>query len=201
MKILIAHGDGLVLSGVRHALAADAGFDVVGEVQTGAAVPAAVEALQPEIVLLEARIPGVGGIDILTALRTVHPEVKVVMCDLSADPLLIEAALARGACGYIVERITAADLPAAIRQAADATAMVPRPTAPAIPVVVGEPLTAREADVLHAVARGLSNKAIARELDVTVQTVKYHLTRVYRKLRVTNRTEAARWALYERSAE
>lgn len=195
MRILIAHADGLVLGGVRQALAADAGFDVVGEVHHSDAVLAQVGALRPGVILLDVEIPGAGGLAVLGELRSRHGEVKVVMSSMSADRSLIEAALAGGACGYIVEKITVGDLPAAIRQAGNSTARVPSPAAPALNDDGPGPLTAREADVLEAVARGLPNKAIAAELRVTVQTVKFHLTSIYRKLRVTNRTEAARWAL------
>jgi DNA-binding NarL/FixJ family response regulator len=158
--------------------------------------------LRPEVVLLDADLPRTGGIACLADLRAAHPRVKVVMCSMSTDRALIETSLVGGACGYIVEKITVGDLPAAIRQAVAATSLVP---APAVAVVeerrpVGS-LTAREADVLHAVARGLSNKAIAAELRLTVRTVKFHLTSIYRKLRVTNRTEAARWALRQGTSE
>lgn len=196
MKILIAHGDGLVLGGVRQALAADAGFDVVGEVHHSDAVLEHVGALGPGVVLLDMEIPGAGGLAVLGELRAHHGEVKVVMSSMSADRSLIEAALAGGACGYIVEKIAVDDLPAAIRQAGNSTTRVPSLAAPAHPNGNGPgTLTAREADVLEAVARGLPNKAIAAELRVTVQTVKFHLTSIYRKLCVTNRTEAARWAM------
>jgi DNA-binding NarL/FixJ family response regulator len=196
MKILIAHADGLVLGGVRQALTADGGFDVVGEVHHSDAVLPQVGALGPGVVLLDIDIPGAGGLAILSELRARYSEVKVVMSSMSADRTLIEAALAGGACGYIVEKITVGDLPSAIRQAGNSTARVPSLAAPAHLNGNGPgPLTSREADVLEAVARGLPNKAIAAELRVTVQTVKFHLTSIYRKLRVTNRTEAARWAL------
>jgi DNA-binding NarL/FixJ family response regulator len=129
MKILIAHGDGLVLAGVRQALAADAGFSVVGEVHDGAHVLRHVSALRPEIVLLDVHIPGTGGIECLARLRSAHPHVKVVMSSMSADRGLVEMSLSGGACGYIVERITVRDLPAAIRQAVASTARVPTPAA------------------------------------------------------------------------
>jgi DNA-binding NarL/FixJ family response regulator len=159
-----------------------------------------VQALDAEVVLLDAQMPGAGGLSVLAELRARHPEVKVVMSSMSADAGTVAAALTGGACGYIVEKITAGDLPSAIRQAANSTSRMPSPSVPS-DRPLSDVLTAREADVLEAVARGMSNKAIAAELRVTVQTVKFHLTSIYRKLRVTNRTEAARWALHRGVAE
>ena len=105
------------------------------------------------------------------------------LCSVPADRESVEQALLAGARGTVLEPTAATDFPAAIRAA---LGIEPERAAD---------LTAREADVLEAVARGLSNKAIAGELRVTVQTVKFHLTSIYRKLHVSNRTEAARWAL------
>jgi len=203
MRILIARGDGLVLAGVRQALAGDGGFDVVGEVHDGSTLAARTAELRPTVVLLDIDIPGGGGIECLKELRTAAPEVKVVMCSMLSDCALREESFRAGACGYILERINATDLAAAIRQAVACGGSLPSHL-----LAHGNDdghaaarrLTEREEDVLSAVALGLSNKAIAAELAVTVPTVKFHLTSIFRKLGVTNRTEAARWALRHGSA-
>ena len=117
------------------------------------------------------------------------------MLSVFSDQERIQAALKRGACGYIVKSIDPRDLASALRQAVDGD----------VYLAVGIPdggeagardagLTEREITILRAVARGLSNGAIGRELWVTEQTVKFHLTNIYRKLDVGNRTEAARAA-------
>jgi len=112
------------------------------------------------------------------------------------EPEHIEAALKRGASGYIVKSVNPLDLPAALRQAFEGTVYhalgIPEEAEPSR--TRGTGLTERELGILKAVARGLSNQAIGKELWVTEQTVKFHLTNIYRKLGVANRTEAARYA-------
>ena len=111
---------------------------------------------------------------------------------------MIEGALARGASGYIAKSIDPADLPYALRVLAEAEAprAVPFGIGDDADVLASSGLTERELTILRAVARGLPNRAIAKELWVSEQTVKFHLTNAYRKLGVSNRTEAARW-VYE----
>jgi len=200
LKILIAHQDGLLLSGVRQALEADEGFEIVGEAYDAAAVTPLVGQTAPDIVLLDLQLPGGDGFGSLQRLRSFDPDLKVVMCAMDPDPEQIYGAFHRGACGFILKTINPNDLGAAIRQAAEGVGYCGQrliaPDESAAPVAP-QPvrLTAREREVIQAVARGLSNKAVAAELHVTVQTVKFHLTSIYRKLGITNRTEAARWVM------
>ncbi len=197
MKILIADDHGLMLAGVRQALEDDRDFEVVGEARTGPEVMPLVGRRAPEIVLLDLRMPGVDGLTLLQRIRAEHPEVKVVMCSMSSDPDQIQAAFRHGAAGYILKTINPLDLGSAIRQAVEGTAFhalgLPAMTEDTAAKSAG--LTEREIEIVKAVSRGLSNKAIAAELWVTVQTVKFHLTSIFRKLGISNRTEAANWAL------
>jgi DNA-binding NarL/FixJ family response regulator len=120
----------------------------------------------------------------------------VVVLSASSDLERVQTAFKHGACGYVVKSIDLRDLPSAIRQALDGTAYhaagLPALTEESAAKAAG--LTERELTILTGVARGLANQAIAKELWVTEQTIKFHLTNVYRKLAVANRTEAARWA-------
>ncbi len=197
MKILIADDHQLMLAGVRQVLELDGGFEVVAEAHHGTEVVPLVGQTQPEVVLLDMRMPGLDGLVCLDRLRARHPEVRVVMCSMSADPAQIQSAFKRGACGYIVKSINPRDLGSAIRQAVDGTAYhaLGLPAINEDTVARAAGLTSRELEIMKAVARGLANKAIAKELWITEQTVKFHLTNIYRKLRVSNRTEAARWAM------
>jgi DNA-binding NarL/FixJ family response regulator len=196
VKILVAYADGLVLAGVRQALAAGDGLEVVAEAHDTDAVMRLVDEADPEVVLLDLELPGVGGLLCLSAVRAARPDIQVVMSAATSDRELIEAAFAAGACGYVMERINPADLAAAIRQGVESARALGRSQIGADPVGSdGTGLTPREAEVLRAVANGLTNQAVADELRVSVQTVKFHLTSVYRKLQVANRTEATRWAL------
>ncbi len=120
------------------------------------------------------------------------------MLSASTSPDLIESALRRGASAYVLKSVDPSDLPSTLRQAVSgnvfsaiglATANDAGATGPR-----GSGLTERETAILKALARGLSNDEIAKELWVTQQTVKFHLTNIYRKLGVKNRTEATRYA-------
>jgi DNA-binding NarL/FixJ family response regulator len=154
-----------------------------------------VEAHAPEVVLLDMRMPGIDGLGCLDRIRARYPDVKVIVLSVVSEPEQIQAAFKRGACGYIIKSIDPEDLASAIRQAIDGTAYhalgLPAVGREGIARAAG--LTDRELTIMTAVARGLSNAAIGNDLWITEQTVKFHLTNVYRKLEITNRTEAARW--------
>jgi DNA-binding NarL/FixJ family response regulator len=196
LKVLIADDHRLMVDGVRRALEREEDMEVVGEAFTGAQVLPLVARTQPDIVLLDIRMPQMDGLQCLEQIRLRHPDVKVVMLSVFSDSEHIQMALAHGATGYIVKTINPRDLPSAVRQAVDGSVY----HAVGMPVLTEETearaagLTEREVTILKLVARGLSNQAIGRELWVTEQTVKFHLTNIYRKLGVTNRTEAARHA-------
>ncbi len=196
MKVLIADDHKLMLEGIKRALAEAGDFEVVGEAENGAQVMPLVNRLRPEMVLLDLRMPQMDGLQCLAEIKAKYPETKVVILSQSTDPDVIGAALKRGAAAYIVKSIDPSDFPSALRQAASGTVFtaigVPEDGAEAAAKEAG--LTDREIVVLRALARGLSNSAIGKELWVAEQTVKFHLTNIYRKLGAANRTEAARRA-------
>jgi DNA-binding NarL/FixJ family response regulator len=123
--------------------------------------------------------------------------VKVVILSVSTDPGVIQDVLNRGASAYIVKSVNPADVPSALRQAVEGSVFsaigLPE-TQVADDAAKAAGLTERETAILKALARGLSNDAIGKELWVAEQTVKFHLTNIYRKLGIANRTEAARYA-------
>ena len=186
----------LMLAAVRRALAEADDFEIVEEVSVGSRVLPAVRETNPDLVLLDMRMPELDGLTCLTRLRRHDPTIAVVILSSYSDEAHIEAAREAGALAYIVKTIEPVDLPAVLRNALSG-----RPFA-----VWGEEvsqsarstetidLSDRETVVLEAVARGLSNREIARELWISEQTVKFHLRNLYRKLGVSSRTEAARYA-------
>jgi DNA-binding NarL/FixJ family response regulator len=192
-KIVVAYGNRLTMAGARRALTNDGGFEIVGEARDGKELCAAVGGCTPDLVLLDAALPGIDTMAWLRKLRTERPGLDVVLSSPSVETDVVESAFRQGARGYVIETINPADLGAAIRQATD----VPELNLERDEGLDSgsEHLTERELEVIEAVSRGLSNKAIAAELWVTVQTVKFHLTSIYRKLGISNRTQAARWAL------
>ncbi len=192
MRVLLADDHRLILESVRRALEADGGFEVVAETQSGREVAALVAEHLPEVVLLDVRMPDRDGLACLAEIKRDHPEIKVVMLSASTSPDLIEKALRLGASAYVLKAVDPSDLPATIRQAMSGTVFstlgIPGGEEPAGAKAGG--LTDRELAILVEVTKGRSNEEIAKELWVTQQTVKFHLTNVYRKLGVRNRSEA-----------
>jgi DNA-binding NarL/FixJ family response regulator len=197
MRVLIADDHPLILAGVKHALEEAEGFEVVAEANTGAQVLPLVSQTQPDLCLLDMRMPEMDGLTCLDRIRKRHPDVKVVILSVSTDPDVIQDVLNRGASAYIVKSVNPIDIPSALRQALDGSVFnavgLPE-TRVAEDAAKAAGLTERETSILKALARGLSNDAIGKELWVAEQTVKFHLTNIYRKLGVSNRTEATRYA-------
>ena len=196
IKVLLADDHRLVLSGIRRALEEVDDIEVVGAAESGSQVLPLIHQTSPDLVLLDLRLPDMNGLTCLDAIRKKYPEVKVVVLSAFNDPEHIQAAFQRGATAYIVKSVSPVDLPSALRQALEDTVYQ------GVRVIGdnggsqgdGLGLTERELSMLKALARGLSNNAISKEFWVTEQTVKFHLSNIYRKLGVANRTEAARFA-------
>lgn len=207
IRILVVDDHTLFRRGLTALLAREPGFLVVGdEADVSHALLRAAE-LQPDLVLLDNHLPGVRGVDALPALRDVAPAARILMLTVSEDEQDLLDALRGGASGYLLKTIDGDALADAIRRAirgenviaGEMTAklvsavrqtgsVVQQDTAPASPIAL---LSARERDILRGIARGDSNKAIARELGIAETTVKIHVQHVLRKLDVASRVQAA----------
>jgi DNA-binding NarL/FixJ family response regulator len=195
LRVVLADDHRLVLDAVQRSLEKDEGFQVVATTNSGAEVSDLVARHRPDLVVMDLRMPGVDGLQALDRIRARDKEVKVVMLSASERPEEIQSALSRGADGFILKSVDPVDLPAALRQVHAGTVFRPGMTGntPASPAQEAG-LTEREVTLVQALARGLSNKQISQELWITEQTVKFHLRNIFRKLDVTSRTAAARWA-------
>jgi DNA-binding NarL/FixJ family response regulator len=197
MRVLIADDHPLILAGIKRALEEDDQFEVVAEARVGSQVLPLVSQTHPDLALLDLRMPEMDGLACLDRIRKEHPKVKVVILSVSTDPEVVQTVLNHGAAAYVVKSVNPIDLSSALRQALEGTVFsavgLPEKTAQQ-DAVKAAGLTDRETTILKALARGLSNEAIGKELWVAQQTVKFHLTNIYRKLDVKNRTEAARYA-------
>jgi DNA-binding NarL/FixJ family response regulator len=197
MRVLIADDHPLILAGIKRALEEDDQFEVVAEARVGSQVLPLVSQTKPDLALLDLRMPEMDGLTCLDRIRKEHPKVKVVILSVSTDPEVVQTVLNHGASAYVVKSVNPIDLSSALRQALEGTVFsavgLPEKTAQE-DAVKAAGLTERETTILKALARGLSNEAIGKELWVAQQTVKFHLTNIYRKLDVKNRTEAARYA-------
>ena len=199
MRVLIADDHRLIAEGIKRSLEDSGDFEVVAEAETGNQVLPLIRRSNPDVVLLDLRMPGMDGLTTLEQIRRDHPAVKVVILSASTDQKVIQAALAKGASAYVIKSVNPSDLSSTLRQVMDGSVFHAVGLTPAGRSSSADELglTAREVSILNALARGLSNQAIGRELFVAEQTVKFHLTNIYRKLDATNRTEAVRLA-YQR---
>jgi DNA-binding NarL/FixJ family response regulator len=195
LKVLIADDHRLMLHAIRLALSENEDIDIVAEADSGTKVLPLVGQTDPDIVLLDVRMPGMDGLTVLERLRERYPKVRVAMLSAVDDPTVVKAALSRGASAFIVKHIDPRDLAAAVRQAIEGAVYQPLGL-----LENGNgnghevDLSKREMTILQALQSGLSNKQIAKELFLAEQTVKFHLTNIYRKLGVNSRTEAVRYA-------
>jgi DNA-binding NarL/FixJ family response regulator len=198
LKVLIADDHPLMLQGIRKALEASDDIEVVGEARSGEEALALVERRNPDLVLLDLHMPGLGGLDCVAELKRSRPEVKTVVISASDDRASIDSALLAGASAYILKSVSPMDIPSVLRQASiGAVYHVPSAPAPRNgeePTAGGPDLTPRETTILTAIASGSTTKAISQDLWLSEHTVKFHLTNIYRKLGVSNRSAAVRYA-------
>ena len=201
LKVLIADDHRLILNAIRLVLEEAEDIEVVGEAMIGSEVLPLVGRTNPDLVLLDIGMPEMDGLTCLDRLHKRFPDVTVVVLSGQDDPQTIRSALSRGAKSFIAKQVDARDLPSALRLAVQGT--VYQTMGDEEPGGNGAEarhagLTPSEQRVLEALARGLTNKEIAKELWLTQQTVKFHLTNIYRRLGVANRTEAVRYAYQHR---
>jgi len=202
-RVVIADDHPLLVKAISQILEDAKTFEVVGSTSSGLQVEPLVSRTSPDLVLLDVQMPGLDGLSCLALLRERHPDVTVVVFSGSNCSDTIERALTMGASAYIAKSIDPLDLPAVLRQTLVGTVYYATPGISQESVAENRRasddervreltgLTARELEVLGSVAKGLSNREIGRELFLSDQTVKFHLNRIYKKLGVANRTEAA----------
>jgi len=185
------------MQAVRFALEPDSDIEIVAEARSGSEVLPRVAETNPDLVLLDIRMPGIDGLELLDRLKDQYPEVKVVVLSGLEDPDLAAEAVGRGAKAFLGKGIDPAEIGPVLRLVYEGERVAESPgSAAGVAEHTADEfgLTAREREILERVATGQSNKQIAAEFWLSEQTIKYHLTNVYRKLDVRSRTEAARFA-------
>jgi DNA-binding NarL/FixJ family response regulator len=196
LKLLIADDHALMIEAVALAVKDEEDLEVVGSAENGSQVLPLVERLKPDVVLLDLRMPGIDGLTCIKLLRERYPDVRIAVLSGMDSDEAVHAALKLGANAFISKNVEPAALVQAIRQAAEGVVAEPvgRPEKRENAAAVSTGLTERELAVLRALGEGRSNKEIAKTLWLAEQTVKFHLTNIYRKLDVSSRTEAVHWA-------
>ena len=199
IQVVIADDHPIFLEGTRLALKEADDIEIVGVADSGTKVMPLIASTRPDFVLLDYLMPKLDGLACLDTIRVRYPDVKVAIMSGVREPGVIEAALRRGACAFVLKSISPGDLAGVVRQVVNGTVFQSLGLADADADGDSRPagLTERELSILEALGRGLSNEAIAKELWITRETVKFHVRNIYRKLGVSNRTEAARYA-YQR---
>ncbi len=184
------------------------GMSVVGEAADGARAVALVRELSPDVVVIDLKMPKISGIDAIRQIAGANPSAHVVVLTVSTDESDAIAALAAGACGYLLKDTRSAELVGSIRLAADGHAVLSRETARALVAHVradnhataqatGEEyaLSGRELEVMRLIVDGADNATIGRTLSISKHTVKQHVTNIFEKLGVESRVQAAVFAV------
>ena len=199
IRIVIADDHPIVRSGLMGLLASQEDFDVVAEASDGRELVAAVQRTRPDVVLTDLRMPALDGVGAIREMCAAHPGLKVLVLttyDTDADIL---RAVEAGATGYLLKETPREELFGAIRATALGKSVLSPSVASRLVGRARDPgekaLSAREIEVLMLVARGTSNKLIARALEIGETTVKTHLLHIFAKLGVDDRTAAVTTAV------
>jgi DNA-binding NarL/FixJ family response regulator len=199
IRVLIADDHPLIIAGIRRTIEQAEDLEVVGEARSGPELLTLVERRSPDIVLVDLRMPGVSGVEHIQEIRERWPELKMVVLSACDDRPSIDGALQAGANAYMLKTTSSVDIASVLRQVAVGVVFHAPPASttnpPATPESQRSALTGREQTILAAVGAGLTTAAISRELWVSEHTIKFHLTNIYRKIGVSNRAGAVRYAL------
>jgi DNA-binding NarL/FixJ family response regulator len=214
IKVLVVDDQRIVRDGLALLLRTTPGIEPVGAAGNGREALELVRELEPDVVLMDLRMPELDGVEATRAIRNAHPAVQVIVLTTYSDDESVFAALRAGARGYLTKDAEADELAAAIRRVHEGKAMLdsdvqarlldrldqpPAPSAPSapprpVPAAVPGDLTTREVEVLGLIAAGLSNSEIARRLVLSEATVKTHINRLFAKTGVRDRAQAVRYA-------
>jgi DNA-binding NarL/FixJ family response regulator len=175
VRILVADDHPLTRDGIKAALALDAEFEVVAEASDGQEAVDLAEEVRPDVVLMDVRMPVLGGIRATQTISRTVPSARVVMLTVEETQARVGEAIQAGAAGYLLKDIDAHELARAVHLAAEGSA--------------------REVEVLQMIAYGSTNREVAEALHISPQTVKTYLERIFTKLGVSDRTRAVAVAL------
>lgn len=204
IKILIADDHPVVREGLFAMLSREPDFKVVGEAKDGAEAVDKARRLNPDVVLMDLRMPEVDGVEAMRQIRSTNPDIKFIILTTYSDDEYIFSGIEAGARAYLLKDAPREELFKAIRavykgesliQPVVASRLIDRFTELSRKVPSGEQLTERETEILQLMARGAANKEISAQLSISESTVKTHISNIFQKLGVNDRTEAVTQAL------
>jgi len=207
IRVLIADDHSIVREGIRHVLATDADFEVIGEATDGIEAVALAESLQPDVVVLDLTMPGLSGFDAAVQIRERAPRVRILVLSIHDHEEYVLRSVRAGAQAYLRKDASPAELRQAIRAVHEGTGVFSAPVSHKLSSALrGEALeqmrrerldalTAREREVLVEIARGRSNKEIAGQFGISVRTVESHREALMRKLELQGAASLTRFAL------
>jgi two-component system, NarL family, response regulator DevR len=206
IRLMIVDDHEVVRLGMRAAFELEADINVVGEASNGAEALAKMSVLDPQVILMDVRMPKMNGIEACREIKSAHPTVSILMITSFTDDEAVFASIMAGASGYLLKNVSRAELLKAIRKVAAGESLL-SPTAAqqaktrmttlisGTTQLPGEELTEREREVLALVAKGYTNKQIAEALYVTEKTARNHVSHILDKLGLARRSEAAVYAV------
>lgn len=202
VTVLVADDHEVVRRGIESVLAGT-NIQVVAEASCGDDAIRLTKMLRPDVVLLDIRMPGFDGLKVLDTLRREVPDMKVVMLSTSDNPTYVARAVALGADDYVFKGCGREELIATIETAAAGQSPVEHGALNRVATTLQTrklpsddiPVTSRETQVLRHVAFGLNNREIGQSLGISTETVKEHVQKIFRKIAVNDRTQAAVWAV------
>ena len=212
IRILIADDHQLLREGIRNFLSLEPDFEIIGEAANGEEAIAQTIELRPDVLLLDINMPKASGIEVASRLKESCPEVRILALTIHDDQNYMMNMIQSGAAGYLLKDVEPSMMVQAVRRVYAGESYVEpsltkklfqgitnreeKKVAPAAPgITEGDRLSAREIEVLRLIGKGMSNAEIARTLYLSEKTVKNHLTNIFRKIDVTDRTQAVLYAI------
>lgn len=205
IRVLLVDDQRLMRDGLRTLLELEEDLDVVGEAENGQMAVALVESLQPDVILMDIKMPVMDGVEATRNLVARWPETRVIILTTFDDEAYIFDGLRAGALGYLLKDVSGVELAEAVRKVAQGGALIQpsvarkvlaefnrlTPQSSETSTAILDPLSAREEEILVWIGKGLSNKEIASRLNLTEGTVKNYVSVILQKLNVQDRTQAA----------
>ncbi len=196
MKVILADDHKIVREGIAWLLSEQADIEIVGEADDGEGVLALLESVSVDVVLLDVRMPGIGGLEALRRITRDHPDVRVIMLSMHDDAAYVRRSVELGAAGYLLKRTGSEELARALHAVAQGHAYIQGElTGGLLAGMAANPdeqvkLSPRELQVLRLLADGFENKQVARELTISEATVKTYVKGIFERLGVRSRAEA-----------